>query len=179
MPSRSSRVLLERLSPHRTHIQICARSSAVQFGLSGQATSVHRKKGSGGGRRQTPLRSRRSQCGAWHASVTREDGTRSAVKLATHWRVPAGDGNGSWPGGNRLKLPSWATNVSTWQVPRRIAVRTPIFLMSAFGPKQTCASAPHMSAFGGKADMTVCGKSAFAGAIGGKADVPFCTAYVR
>jgi hypothetical protein len=33
--------------------------------------------------------------------------------------------------------------------------------MSAIGPKQTWASAPHMSAFGGKADM------------------PFCTAYVR
>ena len=29
--------------------------------------------------------------------------------------------------------------------------------MSAFGPKQTCPSAPHMSAFGGKADMTFCG----------------------
>jgi hypothetical protein len=35
-----------------------------------------------------------------------------------------------------------------------------------------------MSAFGDKADTTVCGKSAFAVAIGGKADVPFCTAYV-
>src|SRR5262249_1988594 len=29
--------------------------------------------------------------------------------------------------------------------------------MSAFGPKQTSASALHMSAFGGKADMTLCG----------------------
>src|SRR5262245_56712423 len=29
--------------------------------------------------------------------------------------------------------------------------------MSAFGPKQTSLVAPHMSAFGGKADMTVCG----------------------
>src|SRR5262245_26716326 len=29
--------------------------------------------------------------------------------------------------------------------------------MSAFGPKQTSATALHMSAFGGKADMTVCG----------------------
>src|SRR5262249_9301690 len=28
--------------------------------------------------------------------------------------------------------------------------------MSAFGPKLTCVSALHMSAFGGKADMTVC-----------------------
>jgi hypothetical protein len=31
--------------------------------------------------------------------------------------------------------------------------------MSAIGPKRTSAFAPHMSAFGGKADMTVCGKS--------------------
>ena len=31
--------------------------------------------------------------------------------------------------------------------------------MSAFGPKRTSLAAPHMSAFGGKADMTVCGKS--------------------
>jgi hypothetical protein len=29
--------------------------------------------------------------------------------------------------------------------------------MSAFGPKRTCASAPHMSALGVKADMTLCG----------------------
>src|SRR5262245_40927331 len=29
--------------------------------------------------------------------------------------------------------------------------------MSAIGPKRTWLSAPHMSAFGGKADMTVCG----------------------
>jgi hypothetical protein len=36
-----------------------------------------------------------------------------------------------------------------------------------------------MSAIGGKADMTVCGMSAFAVAIGGKADMPFCTAHVR
>ena len=28
--------------------------------------------------------------------------------------------------------------------------------MSAFGPEQTPSSAPHMSAFGGKADMTGC-----------------------
>jgi len=36
-----------------------------------------------------------------------------------------------------------------------------------------------MSAFGGKADMTLCGSSLFAVAVGGKADVAFCTAYVR
>jgi hypothetical protein len=36
-----------------------------------------------------------------------------------------------------------------------------------------------MSAFGGKADMTVCGMSAFAVAIRGKADIAYCTAYVR
>jgi hypothetical protein len=29
-----------------------------------------------------------------------------------------------------------------------------------------------LSAFGGKADMTICGMSAFAVAIGGKADIP-------
>jgi hypothetical protein len=50
--------------------------------------------------------------------------------------------------------------------------------MSAIGPKQTSIAAPHMSAFGGKADMTFCGKSAFAVAIGGKADMGLCTAHV-
>jgi hypothetical protein len=50
---------------------------------------------------------------------------------------------------------------------------------SAIGPKQTWASAPHMSAFRGKADMTICGMSAFAVAIRGKADVPLCIANVR
>jgi hypothetical protein len=29
--------------------------------------------------------------------------------------------------------------------------------MSAYGPKRTSLVAPHMSAFGGKADMTFCG----------------------
>jgi hypothetical protein len=51
--------------------------------------------------------------------------------------------------------------------------------MSAIGPKQTSLVAPHMSAFGGKADMTICGMSAFSVAIGGKADIACCTAYVR
>jgi len=37
--------------------------------------------------------------------------------------------------------------------------------------------APHMSAFGSKADMTVW-EAAFAVAIGGKADMPFRTANV-
>jgi hypothetical protein len=37
--------------------------------------------------------------------------------------------------------------------------------MSAIGPKQTWAVALHESAFGGKADMTICGMSAFAVAI--------------
>jgi hypothetical protein len=41
--------------------------------------------------------------------------------------------------------------------------------MSAIGPKRTSVVAPHMSAFGGKADMTVLRESAFAVAIGGKA----------
>src|SRR6476661_2132086 len=44
-------------------------------------------------------------------------------------------------------------------------------MMSAFGPKQTLAVALHESAFGGKADMTICGMSAFAVAFGGKADM--------
>ena len=35
------------------------------------------------------------------------------------------------------------------------------------------------STHGGKADMTVCEKSAFAVAIGGKADMTCCAAYVR
>ena len=86
----ASRVLPERLSPHRTHIQICVRSSAVQSELRGQATSVHGTKGSAGGRRQTPLRSRQSQCRAWHAPVTRREGTRSTIKLQIHVRVPRG-----------------------------------------------------------------------------------------
>jgi hypothetical protein len=51
--------------------------------------------------------------------------------------------------------------------------------MPAIGSKQTSVFASHMSAFGGKADMTICGKSAFAVAIGGKADIAYCAAYVR
>ena len=51
--------------------------------------------------------------------------------------------------------------------------------MSAFGTKRTSACAPHMSAFGGKADMAFCGKSAFAVAIESKADIGCCTVYVR
>jgi hypothetical protein len=39
-------------------------------------------------------------------------------------------------------------------------------------------NALHMSAFGGKADMTICGMSGFAVAVGGKADMGWCTAYV-
>ena len=42
---------------------------------------------------------------------------------------------------------------------------------AAIGPKRTFLVAPHMSAFGCKADMTICGVSAFAVAIGGKADM--------
>ena len=51
--------------------------------------------------------------------------------------------------------------------------------MSAIGTKRTWPRAVHMSAFGGKADMTFVRKSAFAVAIGCKTDMPFCTAYVR
>jgi hypothetical protein len=49
--------------------------------------------------------------------------------------------------------------------------------MSAIGPKRTFLVAPHMSAFGGKADMPL-RESAFAVAIGGKADMTFCGANV-
>jgi len=48
--------------------------------------------------------------------------------------------------------------------------------MSAIGPSQTFASAPHMSANEGKADMTP--MSAFTVAIGGKADMSLCAACV-
>jgi len=51
--------------------------------------------------------------------------------------------------------------------------------MSAIGPKRTSVVALQESAFGGKADMTIGGMSAFAVAIGGKADMAFCTAHVR
>jgi hypothetical protein len=50
--------------------------------------------------------------------------------------------------------------------------------MSAFGPKRTSLVAPHMSAFGGKADITFAGIR-FAVAIRGKADIAFCGANVR
>jgi hypothetical protein len=43
--------------------------------------------------------------------------------------------------------------------------------MSAIGQKRRSLVAPHMSAFGGKADMALCGMSAFAIAIGGRADI--------
>ena len=40
--------------------------------------------------------------------------------------------------------------------------------MSAFGPKRTSLVAPHMSAFGGKADMTVCGNPLLRSLLGAK-----------
>jgi len=49
--------------------------------------------------------------------------------------------------------------------------------MSTFGPKQTFASALHMAAFVGKADMTVCGSPLSRSLFGGKADMLFCAAY--
>jgi hypothetical protein len=45
--------------------------------------------------------------------------------------------------------------------------------MSAIGPKQTWAGAPHMSAFGGKADMTVCGNPLSRSLLGAKRTCPF------
>jgi hypothetical protein len=40
--------------------------------------------------------------------------------------------------------------------------------MSAFGPKRTSVAAPHMSAFGGKADMTACGNPLLRSLLGAK-----------
>ena len=45
-------------------------------------------------------------------------------------------------------------------------------LMSAIGPKQTWAIALQMSAFGGKADMTVCGNSLSRSLLGAKRTWP-------
>ena len=47
--------------------------------------------------------------------------------------------------------------------------------MSAIGPKRTSLVAPHMSAFGDKADMNFFRKSGFAVAIGDKADMACCS----
>jgi hypothetical protein len=38
----------------------------------------------------------------------------------------------------------------------RVFIENVIDAMSAIGPKQTSLAAPHMSAFGGKADMAYC-----------------------
>src|SRR5512132_1608224 len=45
--------------------------------------------------------------------------------------------------------------------------------MSAIGPKRTSLAAPHMSAFGGKADMTVCGNPLSRSLLGAKRTCPF------
>src|SRR4029453_8947382 len=45
--------------------------------------------------------------------------------------------------------------------------------MSAIGPKRTSLVALHMSAFGGKADMTVCGKPLSRSLLGAKRTCPF------
>ena len=45
--------------------------------------------------------------------------------------------------------------------------------MSAFGPKRTCLFAPHMSAFGGKADMGYCGSPLSRSLLGVKRTSPF------
>jgi hypothetical protein len=44
--------------------------------------------------------------------------------------------------------------------------------MSAFGPKRTSPVAPHMSAFEGQADMTVCGNP-LSPLLGAKRTCPF------
>jgi hypothetical protein len=46
-------------------------------------------------------------------------------------------------------------------------------MMSAIGPKQTWGSALHMSAFGGKADMTLCGNPLSRSLLGVKRTSPF------
>ena len=51
--------------------------------------------------------------------------------------------------------------------------------MSAIGPKPTSLVALHMSAFGGKADMTLCGSSLLRSLLGGKADIALCANYLR
>ena len=45
--------------------------------------------------------------------------------------------------------------------------------MSAIGPKQTSGFASHMSAFGGKADMTFCGNPLSRSLLGAKRTCPF------
>ena len=45
--------------------------------------------------------------------------------------------------------------------------------MSAIGPKRTSLAAPHMSAFGGKADMTSCGNPLSRSQLGAKRTCPF------
>jgi hypothetical protein len=45
--------------------------------------------------------------------------------------------------------------------------------MSAFGTKQTLAVAPHMSAFGGKADMTFCENPLSRSLLGEERTCPF------
>src|SRR5512133_3117315 len=51
---------------------------------------------------------------------------------------------------HRAEAAPYATSVSLHALMLLLA-------MSAFGPKQTSLVAPHMPAFGGKADMTFCG----------------------
>src|SRR6478735_5042610 len=45
--------------------------------------------------------------------------------------------------------------------------------MSAIGPKRTSQVAPHMSAFGGIADMTLCGNPLLRSLLGVKRTLPF------
>jgi hypothetical protein len=54
----------------------------------------------------------------------------------------------------------------------QLRLRTPAKGMSAVGPKQTCSFAPHMSAFGGKADMDICGMSLLRSLSGVKRTLP-------
>src|SRR4029450_6475793 len=59
----------------------------------------------------------------------------------SHWRACA------WRNARVRGSGVFDFGCSTWSVAA----------MSAFGPKRTSLAAPHMSAFGGKADMAFCG----------------------
>src|SRR5262245_8300713 len=65
-------------------------------------------------------------------------------------------GSGRWlPAATSFLTTSIRKHVARWLLSRSFA-RFRDVPMSAFGPKRTSLVAPHMSAFGGKADMMFC-----------------------
>src|SRR5262245_34679568 len=62
----------------------------------------------------------------------------------------------TFPGGDERSLQQLVVGVSDFALTSNRTLRLRCE-MSAFGPKQTFPFASHMSAFGGKADMTLCG----------------------